>query len=234
MQKLLRGIVEFRETQLHAYREKFRSLATAQAPDSLFIACSDSRVVPNLFASTDPGQLFVMRNVGNLMPEAHGSGHSVADESEAAAIEYALGALSVRDIVVCGHSNCGAMRAALTGDIPAGMPNLTAWLRHAAPAVRRLAEKGPIDPSLPAWDQLSQWNVLVQLENIRTYPMVADRLAKGALQLSAMWFDVATGVVHAFDDEEGAYREITGSFAERWIARQGRPDVARSAPPAGP
>jgi carbonic anhydrase len=219
MQKLLRGIVEFRETQLHAYRERFAHLATGQTPDSLFIACSDSRVVPNLFASTDPGQLFVMRNVGNLMPEAHGSGHSIADESEAAAIEFSLGALGVGDIVVCGHSNCGAMKAALTGEIPPGMPNLTAWLRHAAPAVQRLAEKGPLDPDLPRSDQLSQWNVLVQLENIRTYPMVAERLAKGLLRLTALWFDVATGVVHAFDEETGKYKEICGAFAETLIAR---------------
>lgn len=219
MQKLLRGIVEFRETQLPAYRERFAHLATGQKPDSLFIACSDSRVVPNLFASTDPGQLFVMRNVGNLMPEASGSGHSIADESEAAAIEFSLGALGVGDIVVCGHSNCGAMKAALTGEIPPGMPNLTAWLRHAAPAVQRLAEKGPFDPALPRADQLSQWNVLVQLENIRTYPMVADRLAKGLLRLTALWFDVATGVVHAFDEETGKYKEICGVFAEALIAR---------------
>lgn len=219
MQKLLRGIVEFRESQLPTYREKFRSLATTQSPDALFIACSDSRVVPNLVVSTDPGQLFVMRNIGNLMPETHGSGHSIADESEAAAIEYSLGVLNLRDIVVCGHSNCGAMKAALTGDVPDGMPNLKAWLRHAQPAVRRLAEKGPLDPDLSPSDQLSQWNVLVQIENIRTYPIVAERLAKGSLRLSAMWFDVATGIVHAFDDEDGKYREICGDFAERWIAR---------------
>lgn len=222
MQKLLRGIVAFRDSGLHAYRGMFAGLATAQAPDALFITCSDSRVVPDLLASTDPGQLFVMRNIGNLMPEAHGSGHSIADESEAAAIEYSVGVLDVKDIVVCGHSNCGAMKAALTGKVPAGMSNLEAWLAHAAPAVKRLSEKGPLDGSIPAADQLSQWNVLVQLENIRTYPIVAERLAKGTLRLNAFWFEIATGEVHAFDQETGRYRVICGEFAATLIARLNR------------
>ena len=111
MQKLVSGIVEFRRSTQESYREAFGKLAVGQFPDALFIACSDSRVVPNTFASTDPGDLFVVRNVGNLIPPCDVQGHSSADESEAAAIEFAIQNLSVKNIIVCGHSECGAMGA---------------------------------------------------------------------------------------------------------------------------
>src|SRR2546430_16686177 len=106
MKKLIQGIVEFRHKVRPDYRETFAHLALGQAPDTLFIACSDSRVVPNAFASADPGDLFVIRNVGNLIAPADGTGVSVSDESEAAAIEFAVLTLKVRDVIVCGHSEC--------------------------------------------------------------------------------------------------------------------------------
>jgi carbonic anhydrase len=219
MKKLLRGIVEYRENVLPDYRDRFAELAKGQTPDSLFIACSDSRVEPSLVASTDPGQLFVMRNVGNLVPIAHASGHSTGDESEAAAIEYVLAALHVRDIVVCGHSSCGAMKAVLDGHVPPGAPNLAAWLRHADAAAAMLRDKGPLDPERPVYDQLSQWNVLVQLDHIRSYPIVREHLERGALRLTALWFEIATGIVHCYDDTTRKYQEICGNFAKTLLAR---------------
>ena len=114
MRKLITGIVDFRERMLPQYQERFRELALTQKPDALFITCSDSRVVPDLLASTDPGDLFTMRNVGNLIPPATLDGASTGDLSEASAIEYAVLALKVANIVVCGHSGCGAMKAMLT------------------------------------------------------------------------------------------------------------------------
>src|SRR5438067_7318172 len=113
MKKLIRGIVEFRKNVRSGYRETFAHLALGQAPDALLIACSDSRVVPNLFASANPGDLFVIRNVGNFVPPAGGDGGSWNDGSEAAGIEFALSKLPVTDIIVCGHSECGAMQALL-------------------------------------------------------------------------------------------------------------------------
>src|SRR5687768_8428317 len=114
MKKLIQGIVEFRRNMRTGYREVFAKLALGQAPDALLVACSDSRVVPNLFASADPGDLFVIRNVGNFVPPG-GDGRSRNDSSEAAAIEFALSKLQVADIIVCGHSECGAMQALLAG-----------------------------------------------------------------------------------------------------------------------
>src|SRR3954468_4830459 len=115
MKKLLNGIVDFRKNVRPLVKDTFAQLALGQRPDTLFIACSDSRVVPNLFASSDPGDLFVIRNVGNLIPPCGEDGMSSSDESEAAAIEFALMALPVEQIVVCGHSECGAMNMLAAG-----------------------------------------------------------------------------------------------------------------------
>ena len=130
------------------------ALAQGQSPDALFITCSDSRVVPDLLASTDPGDLFVMRNVGNLIPPATVEGASTGDLSEAGAIEYAILVLKVRNIVVCGHSECGAMKAAMAREPMPDTPNLAKWLHHSAAAVFRLGQEGPLDPSLKQYDQL--------------------------------------------------------------------------------
>ena len=140
MRKLIWGIVEFREQQLPRYAEHFRELADGQSPNTLFITCADSRVAPNLLVSTDPGELFTMRNVGNLVPPATADGLSTGDLSEASAIEYAVKVLKVANIVVCGHSGCGAMKAVLAPGPLDDTPNLTAWLHHARPAAIRLAQ----------------------------------------------------------------------------------------------
>lgn len=161
MEKLIRGIVDFRSRLLPQYVDRFRELSNRQTPDTLFISCSDSRVVPDLLVSTDPGDLFVMRNVGNLVPPATVRGDSTGDLSEASAIEYAVLVLNVSTILVCGHSECGAMKAALAPTPPANAPNLEKWLHHSKSAVFRLDEEGPLDHRWAKHDQLSQLNVLV-------------------------------------------------------------------------
>src|ERR1700684_1008179 len=113
MRKLVKGIVEFRQKRLPSYREKFALLALGQRPDTLFIACSDSRVVPNLFASTEPGDLFVIRNVGNLIPPYQPDSKALG--SEAAAIQFGLSSLPITEVIVCGHSECGAIGALSKG-----------------------------------------------------------------------------------------------------------------------
>ena len=141
MRRLISEIVEFRERQLSKYAERFRDLALAQSPDTLIVTCSDSRVVPDLLASTHPGDLFTMRNVGNLIPPATAEGISVGDLSEASAIEYALLVLKVANIVVCGHSECGAMKAVLAHNPRPDAPILkngciTPALRHSGSNTR--------------------------------------------------------------------------------------------------
>ena len=122
MKKLIQGIMEFRRSKREAVRPLFANLALGQNPDCLFIACSDSRVAANVFASTDPGDLFVVRNLGNIMPPFPDAGSAVA------ALEFAIGALKVSHIVVCGHSDCGAMRALAQNPQALGTTSLSAWL----------------------------------------------------------------------------------------------------------
>jgi carbonic anhydrase len=216
MRKLVQGIVEFRRRVRPEVRETFARLALGQRPDALFIACSDSRVAVNVFASTEPGDLFVVRNPGNIVSPAAADGRSVADESEAAAIEFAVDELQVKDIIVCGHSSCGAMTALLEGREHVSSPNLRSFLRHSEPALARLA-----DPRGPrALDQLSQGNVLLQLEHLRTYPMVAHEEAAGRLKLHAFWFDIAQAEVLAWEAAAGAFVPLDEEHAERML--QGR------------
>ena len=219
MRKILMGVVRFREQLLPQYEARFRALAEGQAPDALLITCSDSRLLPDVLASVDPGELFVMRNVGNLVPPATVDGASTGDLSEASAIEYSVLALKVRHLIVCGHSQCGAMQAALTRKSMAAMPNLARWLHHSAPAVVRLDQEGPLDPRLSPSDQLSQLNVLVQLEHLASYPIVRERIANGMLHLSGWWFDIARGEMLAYQRESRNFEPIDRGLAERMLRR---------------
>ena len=205
MKKLLDGISEFRQKMRPSYREKFARLALGQSPDCLFFACADSRVVPNLFASTEPGDLFVVRNVGNLVPPCDAQGLSMTDRSEGAAIEFALNVLHVRDIVVCGHSECGAIRAMMAGNIPTDSPNLREWLDVGK---NTLKHPKTVGAGLAEHNQLSQINVLQQLEHLQSYPAVSQGLKNGRLNLHAWWFDLANAEVLSFDQTHGRFIPI--------------------------
>ncbi|SJZ79052.1 carbonic anhydrase [Enhydrobacter aerosaccus] len=215
MKKLILGIVDFRERLLPQYADRFRGLAKVQAPDALFITCADSRVVPNLLVSTDPGELFTMRNVGNLIPPATEEGLSTGDLSEASAIEYAVSVLQVEDIVVCGHSECGAMKAVLAPSHLDDAPNLAKWLHHADGALFRLKQDRPQNGTLKLHDELSRLNVLVQRDHLMTYPAVRSAVEANRLRLSAWWFDIATGDMYAYESERQSYTLIERSVAER-------------------
>lgn len=199
MKKLIKGIMDFRRTRSAAVRDLFATLALGQKPDCFFIACSDSRVAANVFASTDPGDLFVVRNLGNIMPPFPDGGSAVA------ALEFALESLKVRHIVVCGHSDCGAMNALAEHPHNLGKTPLGNWLRHAESAVQE---------DVHDQDALSQRNVALQLENLRSHPKVRERETEGSLQLHGIWFNIRHAEVHylekppkqfvLIDDDEGA------------------------------
>jgi carbonic anhydrase len=219
MRKLIKGIVDFRERLLPQYAERFKVLAQGQTPDVLFITCSDSRVVPDLLVSTDPGDLFVMRNVGNLVPPATVDGASTGDLSEASAIEFSVVVLKVSNIVVCGHSECGAMKAALARQPMPTTPNLAKWLHHSTSALFRLDQEGPLDPRLSTADQLGQLNVLVQLEHLASYPIVRDRIADKTLHLSGWWFDIAKGEMAVYQRESRSFETIDRKTADLLLSR---------------
>lgn len=219
MKKLLKGIADFRNRVLPSYRETFARLALGQSPDCLFIACSDSRVVPNLFASSDPGDLFVVRNVGNLIPACQAHGVTLHDRSAGAALEFAVASLEVSNVVICGHSECGAMRALLKGREKLTPPNLQSWLSHGDGALARWKEGHAPDKRLSPHNQLSQLNVLEQMQHVMAYPMVQERVNAGTLKIHGWWFDIAKADVYAYEQEEGSFSVLDEAHTERIISR---------------
>lgn len=216
MRKLLKGIIEFRRSVRPGFRETFARLALGQSPDTLFIACSDSRVAPNVFASTDPGDLFVVRNVGNMVPACSADGLSAGDESQAAAIEFALRNLSVKDIVVCGHSECGAMQALVAGIDHLELPHLKLWLENGRPALEQMQKGETLNPQLSPHNRLSQLNVLKQMQNLLSYPIVQERVQNGTIQLHGWWFDIANAEVLVYDKTRHHFVIIDEQYTERF------------------
>lgn len=221
MKKLIRGIVEFRSKLRPEYAETFAKLALGQNPDTLFIACSDSRVVPNLFASTDPGDLFVIRNVGNLISPCGADGVSLGDVSEAAAIEYSALYLGISNIVVCGHSECAAMKELIAGNTRDEMPMFKTWLGNGYPALERMESAKWIDQKLEPHNRLSQANVLQQFDHLMSYPLVKERVEAGKLSLHGWWFDIAHAEVHAYEEGLG-FVLIDEVEAQRIVERMNR------------
>jgi carbonic anhydrase len=214
MRSLLRGLDEFRRTRRPAYAGTFERLAHGQRPDTLAIACSDSRVSPTVFAGSEPGDVFLVRNVGNLVP-AHDPAAVAHAPSVGAAVEYALAVLRVEDVVVCGHAGCGAIHALLEGGVPSGAPHLDAWLAHGR-GVR--AGLPPAPPGLAPDDHVSQQSVLRQVANLRTYPLVAERERAGRLRLTAWWFDVAHAEVLEHDADSRAFVPLDAERIARRLA----------------
>jgi carbonic anhydrase len=197
MRELLLGNEAFQRNYVARERAFLRELASAkQSPSTLYVGCSDSRVVPELLTGSAPGELFVVRNVANLVPEM-----ASADASVGAAIEYAVGVLHVEHVVVCGHLGCGGVKAILDGlDAVRALPSLHEWLRGAEPEV--LA--GP-----PAWEDAVGHNVLAQLDHLETYPLVAQAIGEGRLTLHGWVYDLAHGSVQVYDAVAGRFVDAT-------------------------
>lgn len=201
MQKLVDGIHKFRSESFSHDQKLFETLAGGQNPLALFITCSDSRIDPNLLTQTKPGELFIQRTAGNIVPP-YGS----VLGGEACTIEYAVMALGIKDIVICGHSHCGAMGGLLNLAALENMPAVKAYLQHAE-ATRRIVEenyKHLTDPTKRLTLTVEE-NVLVQLENLKTHPSVAAALGRGELKLHGWVYKFETGEVFAFDPKENAF-----------------------------
>lgn len=196
MKKLIEGIVDFRINLTEENRALFAKLALGQKPDALFIVCSDSRVAPNVFASTNPGDLFVLRNIGNLIPPASSTGH---DASALAAIEFSIFSLNVSDIIICGHSECGAMQALAYGFDYLSCPHLASWLTYGKESLKKVREGCVINPGLSEHNQISQVNVLQQMQHIASYAFIQERLEKKQLRIHGWWFDIARADVYCYE-----------------------------------
>ncbi|MEU7133463.1 carbonic anhydrase [Streptomyces sp. NPDC046261] len=189
MQDLTEGVSRFRRDVYPAKAELFARLAATHRPTTLFISCSDARVVPELITQSEPGDLFVIRTAGNLVPA-----YSPGPDGVAASIEYAVAVLGVRDIVVCGHSACGAMTALAENHDLSAAPAIADWLRHADAARARAAGAGA-----RTVDALVRENVAAQLANLATHPSVARALAARTLTVRGWVYDIPGGTVEELD-----------------------------------
>lgn len=204
MEKLVRGIYQFQTAAFSAHRELFETLSQGQRPETLLITCSDSRIAPELLMQAQPGDLFVLRNAGNLIPP-----YGAAQGGEGATVEYAITALGVKHALVMGHSNCGAMKGLLDPESLADMPLVSEWLKH-ADATRYVVDECYRD--LEGVDLLNaaiKENVLVQLDNLRSYPKVAALMAKAELTLHGWIYEIDNGQILAYDPQVSHFVPIT-------------------------
>ncbi|GGP44130.1 carbonic anhydrase [Streptomyces sindenensis] len=192
MQSLVEHARTFTE-HVAANAKDFEHFADGQTPEALFVTCSDSRVVPSLITGARPGQLFELRTAGNIVPPYPGRDRPTG---EAATIEYALCVLKVRDIIVCGHSHCGAVGAILRGDDLSAMPAVRHWLERSTDGRTPPEDAGDLPGAVQA-------HALAQLDTLRGYPAVRERLAEGSLGLHAWYYDVHTGSVSIHRPERG-------------------------------
>ena len=196
------GALRFR-SEVYASRKEVYERATRQpqAPHTLVITCADSRIDPEALMQADPGEIFVTRNIGNIVPSY---GEMLGGVS--AVVEYAVTALKVRHIAVCGHSDCGAMKALLHPESTAGMPTVASWLTNARSALmiaeaHHVAEEHPVD----TLRRLTEENVLMQIAHLKTHPAVAGAVAQGRLTISGWVYDIAAGEVHISEDGVGSF-----------------------------
>ena len=205
MQKLIAGVRRFQSEIFPAERERYEAMAVRkQRPLAVFVTCSDSRVMPRVFTDCEPGDLFFVRNAGNIVPP-----HGAQVGGEAATIEYAVSELEIREIIVCGHSQCGAMAAMLEHpDELEKLPNVRSWLHH-ADATRYIVRHkykhlSGAEREIAAIEE----NVLVQINNLSTHPLIASLLATDELKVYGWYFDIATAQVHQYDPRTGRFEPL--------------------------
>jgi carbonic anhydrase len=199
MREIIDGFLRFQQEIFPARVELFKKLATAQSPTALFVTCSDSRVVPEIVTQREPGDIFVIRNAGNIIPS-----YSSQPGGVSATVEYAVAILGVSDVVILGHSDCGAMTAIATSKNLEHYPAVAGWLKHADVAKAITCSHQHQSPS-ERLDSMVRENVIAQLANLKTHPSVALGLAKGTLTLHGWVYDIETGSIRALDGETGRF-----------------------------
>jgi carbonic anhydrase len=197
VERLIEGYKRFLAETFPGKRDQFHLLADGQQPDCLFLTCADSRIVPDLILQTQPGDLFICRNAGNVIPRAGEPAGGVS-----ATIEYAVQVLRVRHIIVCGHSDCGIIRALMTPDALDGLPSVRDWLQHVEPAWKYVDELERHGGELTRHTALARANVLAQLDNLRTHAFVQQAMAEGRLALVGWYYDILTGRIEQYVEKQ--------------------------------
>jgi carbonic anhydrase len=209
MPKFAAGVIKFQNTVYPEKRDLFEKLSQGQSPEALFITCSDSRIETAMITQTDPGELFICRNAGNIVPP-----HSTYTGGMTASIEFAVAALKVPHIVICGHTECGAMKGAMNPEGLDALPHVREWLSYSRAAVSIVEELGADLSDDERMKLLLKQNVILQLQHLKTHPAVAVQLAKGELQLHGWVYDIKTGDVLAYDESSGEFEPVDERYAQ--------------------
>lgn len=219
MQELTKGVLRFERDIYPKRKDFFDRLIAKQHPRALFITCADSRVVPNMITDSEPGDLFTIRNAGNIVPP-----YGEALGGVSASIEYAVMALGIRHIIICGHTKCGAMDAAMHPEKLASMPIVKSWLNHSESARRVALGYEDISDEERAKIMVEE-NVLAQLDHLRTHPSVAALLARGEMELYGWVFDIVNGSVLGYDIEEGEFVPMSEEYRPTATPKRRRRNV---------
>ena len=200
MDRILKGLSRFQKRVYPKQRDLFQKLALGQRPEALFITCADSRIDPCLLTQTRPGQLFICRVIGNIIPP-----YPDAIGGVSATIEYAVGVLGVPDVIVCGHTDCGVMKGVLNPEALEPLTSVSAWLNYAQPARQAVADLRTVHTEAEHLLAVAERNVVQQLGNLRTHPAVAERLDQGDLTLHGWVYDLGEGVVTHYNSGKDAF-----------------------------
>jgi len=209
MPKITSGIVRFKSEVYPKKKDLFKKLAKRQDPEALFITCSDSRIDPSLLVQTDPGELFICRNAGNIVPP-----HSNYTGGITATIEYAVAVLKVKHIIICGHSDCGALTGVLYPEKVESLQHVSQWLSYAKAAHFIVEEKAPDLSPEEKLDMLIEENVLLQLQHLKTHPYVAARYATNQIQLHAWTYDIGEGNIKAYDENSRSFLPVEERYSD--------------------
>lgn len=215
MEDLLSGIHQFHTQVFGREKDFYSKLVSGQNPSTLFIGCSDSRVDPSIITQSGLGELFVLRNAGNIVPS-----YGASNGGEAATIEYAVSVLGVKDIVVCGHTGCGALQAMLAPETMARLPLVRKWLEHAETTRRILEENYSHLSGINLMKAAIKEHVLVQIENLQTHPAVAARLQRGELTLHAWIYQIEKGDILAYSTEDRRFASLNKLSHDEATRRQ--------------
>lgn len=220
MTRIIQGVLDFQKRVFGKKQELFHELGKGQQPLALFITCSDSRIEPGLLSQTQPGELFILRNAGNLVPP-----HSAGNWAEAATIEYAIVQLRIRDIILCGHSKCGAMHGLLNLPGLTTLPSVAGWLEHAKEVLPRVPKDLPPDQQL---ERAIEQNVLVQLEHLKTHPAAREAIAARTLRLHGWVYHFEKGRVDVYDPLKGQFVCLEQQVRKTWLEHAAEDKAART------
>jgi len=208
MKNLISGIKDFQTNFYPKDKALFQELANKQEPEVMFLTCSDSRIDPTLITQTEPGDLFIHRNAGNIVPP-----HSLATGGVTASVEFAVSVLGVKYIILCGHTDCGAMKGAMQPEVTKSLPHVHAWLSHCYAALARVSARHDDMNTEDHLHEMTEENVLLQIKHLETHPSVAQKMATGDLELHGWIYHIGTGEVTCYDPASGKFIPVADRYA---------------------